>query len=165
MCIHTGAKPYFCPVCRKRFSRNDYMMDHFYSHHNHKVHHCWVCSEVYYDLERYSNHCRLHDDNVYIKIARDEPTTNSDSSDSELNSLKEQQTIKESVPVATSAGRLEPISSLMMYEKCVNCIENPLYLLHHKAISINSNVATSHSDAESLMVSINVVHFLPSSYK
>ena len=53
------------------------MLTHFYTHHN----------DIYYDLERFSNHCRSHDNNVYIKLGRDEPTTESDSSDSELNSV------------------------------------------------------------------------------
>ena len=163
MRIHTGVKPYSCPVCWKPFSRNDYMMAHFYSHRKDKVHRCWVCSEAFYDLERFSNHCRSHEDNENNKTVMDKPITDSGSSASKLDSLKEQLTIEDRVPAATFARQLELISSLMMDEECIACVENPLYLSHHQAISINSNVATSHSDADSLMVSINVIHFLPSS--
>ena len=167
MSIHGRVKPYYCSVCRKRFSTREYMLTHFYTHRNDKVHYCCVCSEAYYDLERFSNHCRSHDDGLYIKIALDEPTTDSDSSDSDSDLVfdlqEEPLIIEDCVPTATSTEEPKPDSSVTMKEECIACVENPLYQSRHKAISINSNVATSHNDAESLMVSINVVHFLPSS--
>ena len=170
MLIHARAKPYYCSVCRKRFSRSDWMLAHFYTHRNDKIHYCCVCSEAYYDLEAFTNHCRSHDDSVYIKIALDEPITVSDSSDSELDSVfdselesqKEPLVTEDCVPIATSAKQSKPSSSVTMKEECIVSVENPLYLSHHKAVSINSNVVTFHDD-DSLMVSINVVHFLPSS--
>ena len=171
--IHARARPYFCSVCRKRFSRSDWMLSHFYTHRNDKVHNCCVCSEAFYDLETFTNHCRSHDDALYIKIALDEPITISDSSDSELDSVfdseldsqKEPLVTEDYVPTATSVEQFKPTSSVTMKEESIAYVENPLYLSHHKAVSINSNVVTSHDDDDddSLMVSINVVHFLPSS--
>ena len=167
MTIHARAKPYYCSVCRKRFSTKEYMLAHFYTHRNDKVHYCCVCSEAYYDLETFTNHCRSHDDSLYIKIALDEPITLSDSSDSELDSVfdspNEPFAIEDYSPTAISTEESKPNPSVTMKEECIAYVENPLYLSHHKAISINSNVATSYGDAGSLMVSINVVHFLPSS--
>ena len=160
MLIHAKTKPYYCSVCRKRFSRSDWMLAHFYTHRNNKVHYCCVCSEAYYDLEAFTNHCRSHDDSVYIKIALDEPITVSDSSDSEFDSVFDSEF--DYVPIATSAKQSKPSSSVTMKEECIISVENPLYLSHHKAVSINSNVVTFHDD-DGLMVSINVVHFLPSS--
>ena len=34
--IHTGVKPYVCPVCRKRFSRSDYQSAHVLLHRREK---------------------------------------------------------------------------------------------------------------------------------
>ena len=167
MSIHARAKPYYCSVCRKRFSTKEYMLAHFYTHRNDKVHYCCVCSEAYYDLEAFSDHCRTHDDSLYIKIALDEPITLSDSSDSELDSIfnspKALLIVKDCVPIPSYPKNSKPCYSVTMKEECIAYVENPLYQSHHKAISINNNVATSHSDADSLMVSINVIHFLPSS--
>ena len=166
MSIHARAKPYYCSVCRIRFSTKEYMLAHFYTHRNDNVHCCCVCSEAYYDLETFSNHCRTHDDSLYIKMALTEP---SDSSDSELDSVfdspKEPLIVKDCVRLPSYTKKGKPYHSVTTREECIAYVENPLYhdQSHHKAISINSNVATSHSDADSLMISINVVHFLPSS--
>ena len=161
MYIHVGAMPYFCPVCRKRFSKNDHMLAHFYNHRNNTLHYCCVCGEAYNNLEEFSIHCRSHADSVYIKIAIDGLITDSDSSNSENDSQKEPIRVEDHAPVANSAERLGTISSVKMKGECITCVDNPLYLSHHKAISINSNVATSYSNTDSLMVSINVVHTLP----
>ena len=166
MSTHARAKPYYCSVCRKRFSSNEDMLAHFYTHRNDKVHYCCVCSEAYYDLETFTNHCRSHDDSLYIKIALDKPTTDSDTSESELDSVFDSPLIIEDcIPIDVSTEQLKPNPSVTMKKEYITYVENPLYhdQSYHKAISMNSNVATSHSDADSLMVSINVVHFLPSS--
>ena len=160
MYIHSAAMPYYCSVCRKRFSKNDHMLAHFYNHRNNTLHYCCVCRKAYNDLEEFSIHCRSHSDSVYIKIAMDELNTDNDSSDSEVDSQKEPITVEDYTPVATSAEGLGPISSVEMKEECITYVDNPLYLSHHKAISINSNVATSYSNTDSLMVSINAVHTL-----
>ena len=161
MYIHVGAMRNFCPVCRKRFSKNDHMLAHFYNHRNNTLHYCCVCGEAYNDLEEFSNHCRSHADSVYIKIAIDGLITDSDSHNSEDNLQKETIRVEDHAPVANSAQRLRPIFSVKMKGEYITCVDNPLYLSHHKAISIKSNVATSYSNTESLMVSINVVHSLP----
>ena len=161
MYIHSAAMPYYCSVCRKRYSTSDRMLAHFYNHRNNTLHYCSVCGKAYNDLEDFSIHCRSHSDSVYIKIAMDELNTNSDSSDSEVDSQKEPITVEDYAPVATSAEGSGSISSVEMKEECITCVDNPLYLSHHKAVSINSNVATSYSNTDSLMVSIKVVHTLP----
>ena len=67
MHLHTGAKPYICSVCRKCFSRSDYSSAHALSHRTDKVHCCCVCGEVYFDLTRFADHCRSHDDSEYLR--------------------------------------------------------------------------------------------------
>ena len=162
MYIHSAAMPYYCSVCRKRFSTSGRMLAHFYNHRNNTLHYCCVCGKAYNDLEDFSIHCRVHSDGMYIKLAMDGLNIDSDSSDSEVDSVfdlqKEPITVEDYAPVATSAEGLESISNV---EECITCVDNPLYLSHHKAISINSNVATSYSNTDSLIVSIKVVHTLP----
>ena len=157
MYIHSAAMPYYCSVCRKRFSTSDRMLTHFYNHRNNTLHYCCVCGKAYNDLEDFSIHCRSHSDSVYIKIAMDELNIDSDSSDS-VDSQKEPITVEDYAPSTEGLG---PISNVEMKEECITYVDNPLYQSHHKAVSINSNVATSYSNTDSLMVSINVVHTLP----
>ena len=165
MYIHSAAMPYYCSVCRKRFSTSDRMLAHFYNHRNNTLHYCCVCGKAYNDLEDFSIHCRSHSDGMYIKLAMDGLDTDGNSSDSEVDSVfdlqKEPITVEDCAPVATSAEGLGSVSSVEVKEECITCVDNPLYLSHHKAVSINSNVATSYINADSLMVSIKVVHTLP----
>lgn len=159
--IHTGAKPYFCSVCRRRFSRSDCMLAHFYQHRNDKVHYCCVCGEAYYDLERFANHCRSHDDSEYLKIAMSNGVTESEADLQKEGSISD--------PVATSTEQLELNSCETVEnvdnstdEECIEYVDNPLYFSYHKAISINRDAATllrNASSSESLRVSINVVHY------
>ena len=165
MYIHSAAMPYYCSVCRKRFSTSDRMLAHFSNHRNNALHYCCVCGKAYNDLEDFSIHCRSHSDGMYIKLAMDGLDTDSNSSDSEVDSVfdlqKEPITVEDCAPVATSAEGLGSVSSVKVKEECITCVDNPLYLSHHKAVSINSNVATSYINADNLMVSIKVVHTLP----
>ena len=66
--------------------------------------------------------------------------------------------------VATSSEQLESISSWTIEkvdnstgDECIACVKNPLYLSHHKAISINNNATSlldGVSSSDSLIVSI-----------
>ena len=167
--IHTGVKPYYCPICKNRFARSDKMWAHFHRHYNDMMHHCWVCGKIYDDLEKFTNHCHSHDDNEYIKVAMGNATT-----DNQAGLQKQMLIAEDSIPVASFVEQMklipcvtnEKIDNYPVDGKCIACVKNPIYLLlHHKAISINNNAAklTDASSSGSLMVSINVVHFLPQS--
>ena len=131
--IHTGAKPYICDICRKRFSRSDYKSAHVLRHQREKVHYCCVCSEAYHDLAKFAEHCHSHSDSEYIRIAMG----------------KEQKVLKVEDPILASTFKeeLEEISCVPIEtvdnsttEECIECVENPLYSLHHPIILFTVNV-------------------------
>ena len=69
MHTHTGARPYSCDICRKRFSRSDHVQIHERSHYRHKIHSCCVCGRLYFDLQLFIAHCRLHAECEYMKAS------------------------------------------------------------------------------------------------
>ena len=153
--VHSGGKPYFCPICRKQFSSNDYMLTHSYHHHMDKEHYCLVCGEVYFNLENFTKHCHTHDHSEYIKLAI--------GTDDKAESQKE---AENDASVATSSKQLESISSGTIKKvndsfssEYITCVKNPLNLSHHKAISINNNATSLLDDArlsDGLIVSIYI---------
>ena len=157
--LHTGGKPYFCQICRKRFSRIDYLIAHTHQHFTDRVHCCCVCGKLYMDLRRFTDHCCLHNDNDYLKIAMDKG--------SEAR-LEDQIQIAEKSDFATTIKRKIDLVSCPETEKADNfmhtdeeTIENPMYPSHHQ--SSNKKIllchAGSNSDASSsnsLIVSINM---------
>ncbi len=59
MRIHTGEKPFACHICGRRYARGDYLRAHIHAHRRDKVHKCKHCGEVFHDLTRFADHCRL----------------------------------------------------------------------------------------------------------
>lgn len=59
MRIHTGEKPFGCHICGRRYARGDYLRAHIHAHRRDKIHKCKHCGEVFHDLTRFADHCRL----------------------------------------------------------------------------------------------------------
>ena len=128
--IHTGAKPYVCPICRKPFSRSDYMSAHILRYHKEKVHYC--CGKAFDNLEKYTKHCRSHDDSAYMRKATSK----------NLELLK----AEDPILVTTFKEELEEIYCMMIEEvdnstteQCIVRVDNPMYLLHRPIITIKIN--------------------------
>ena len=147
MRLHTGTKPYACSICRKRFSRSDNMTAHSHSHYTDKLHCCCVCGEVYDNLVRFADHCRSHDDSEYIIIAMSNT----------LEESKQVRVVEDEIPVTIAAKEIE-LNSCVKIEKvdnstdeeCIVCIQNPIYVSHYQAVSINKNVTSVTSNTTSL---------------
>ena len=172
MRLHTGAKPYACSICRKRFSRSDYMTAHAHSHYTDKLHCCCVCGEVYFDLTKFADHCRSHDDSEYIIIAM----SNALEGSNYKTSLKKRiQVVEDEIPVTIAAKEMELDSCIKIEkvdnstdEECIVCIQNPIYVSPcYQAISINKNdvisvtssaASSSNGATDGLIVSIAIKH-------
>ncbi|KAL7731169.1 hypothetical protein ACLKA6_014361 [Drosophila palustris] len=60
---HTGAKPFACPVCNKRFSQMYNMKAHLREHENpgsnrHRRFHCPKCTHTFINEQNYLTHCQ-----------------------------------------------------------------------------------------------------------
>ncbi|XP_062121477.1 zinc finger protein ZIPIC [Drosophila sulfurigaster albostrigata] len=63
---HTGAKPFACPVCNKRFSQMYNMKAHLREHENpgsnrHRRFHCPKCTHTFINEQNYLTHCQRDD--------------------------------------------------------------------------------------------------------
>ncbi|ALC46264.1 CG7928 [Drosophila busckii] len=63
---HTGAKPFACPVCNKRFSQMYNMKAHLREHENpgstrHRRFHCTKCTHTFINEQNYASHCERND--------------------------------------------------------------------------------------------------------
>lgn len=63
---HTGAKPFACPVCNKRFSQMYNMKAHLREHENpgsnrHRRFHCPKCTHTFINEQNYLAHCQRDD--------------------------------------------------------------------------------------------------------
>lgn len=59
MRIHTGEKPFACHICGRRYARGDYLRAHIQAHRRDKIHKCKHCGDVFRDLTRFADHCRV----------------------------------------------------------------------------------------------------------
>lgn len=59
MRIHTGEKPFACHICGRKYARGDYLRAHIQGHRRDRVHKCKHCNEIFHDLTRFANHCRV----------------------------------------------------------------------------------------------------------
>ena len=57
--IHTGEKPFACHICGRRYARGDYLRAHIQAHRRDKIHKCKHCGDVFQDLTRFADHCRI----------------------------------------------------------------------------------------------------------
>lgn len=64
MRIHTGEKPFACHICGRRYARGDYLRAHIQAHRRDKIHKCKHCGDVFRDLTRFADHCRVRHKDV-----------------------------------------------------------------------------------------------------
>ena len=84
MRIHTGEKPFSCHICGRKYARGDYLRAHINAHRRDRVHKCKHCNEIFHDLTRFANHCRLVHKDIenedYGSIPHQEQTIHEDHS-------------------------------------------------------------------------------------
>lgn len=60
MRIHTGQKPFPCPMCSRAFSRSDHLTTHIRTHTGEKPFSCDVCSRKFSRSDEKARHMKVH---------------------------------------------------------------------------------------------------------
>lgn len=58
--IHTGYKPFVCPVCMRSFSRSDHLTTHIRTHTGEKPFACTVCSRKFARSDERRRHSKVN---------------------------------------------------------------------------------------------------------
>ncbi|XP_028824284.1 early growth response protein 2-like [Denticeps clupeoides] len=58
--VHTGQKPFPCPVCLRRFSRTDHLTTHMRTHTGEKPFPCGACGRRFARSDERKRHMRVH---------------------------------------------------------------------------------------------------------
>lgn len=60
MRIHTGQKPFQCPICLRSFSRSDHLTTHVRTHTGEKPFECDICSRKFARSDEKKRHMKVH---------------------------------------------------------------------------------------------------------
>lgn len=60
MRIHTGSKPFPCPMCSRAFSRSDHLTTHIRTHTGEKPFSCEMCSRKFSRSDEKARHLKVH---------------------------------------------------------------------------------------------------------
>uniref|UniRef100_A0A8R1DJ69 C2H2-type domain-containing protein n=1 Tax=Caenorhabditis japonica TaxID=281687 RepID=A0A8R1DJ69_CAEJA len=63
--LHSGEKPFVCPICQKAFARKDNLSSHVKGHAYHKQHPCDLCDEILPHFASFKEHMeKVHYDDI-----------------------------------------------------------------------------------------------------
>eukprot|EP00800_Vazella_pourtalesii_P015374 TRINITY_DN4120_c0_g2_i1.p1 TRINITY_DN4120_c0_g2~~TRINITY_DN4120_c0_g2_i1.p1 ORF type:complete len:198 (+),score=9.89 TRINITY_DN4120_c0_g2_i1:187-780(+) len=84
--IHTGYKPFVCPVCMRSFSRSDHLTTHIRTHTGEKPFACTVCSRKFARSDERRRHSKVHQKEALRKAAQESQEQNDSQNNTRLKS-------------------------------------------------------------------------------
>ena len=117
---------------------------HKQGHYKHKIHSCCVCGRLYFNLQLFIAHCRLHAECEYMKVS------SIAAKESEAHIKKKLQIVQNTDPVSVCAEQIALSGCVKVEEVDTHtgggCDGNSVCSPHHQAISVSNTEVTSISD-------------------
>ena len=155
MRIHTGEKPFACHICGRRYARGDYLRAHIHAHRRDRVHKCKHCNEIFYDLIRFADHCRVQHKDMEDEFGNPlNPPLGMDENLTEVPSVVGEVCLTDpSSPVPIIPISMEKLQETKEDEVVVSTFANPETITnqavygHHEFLPVLTNISHQHPDA------------------
>ena len=156
MRIHTGEKPFACHICGRRYARGDYLRAHIHAHRRDKVHKCKHCNEIFYDLIRFADHCRIQHKDMEDEFGNplNPPLGMGEENLTEVPSVVGEVSLTDpSSPVPIIPISMEKLQELKGDEVVVSTYTNPEAIsgqgsyTHSEYLPVLTNIAHAHAEA------------------
>jgi uncharacterized Zn-finger protein len=110
--VHTGLKPFVCPICERSFSRSDHLTTHVRTHTGERPFACHICGRRFARSDERKRHWRVHEPRTSRATGRGRGATR----DRGGATTSRHQAASSAAASATATTQATPVTSAAFYQ-------------------------------------------------